>query len=114
MYSRIDQASESHSSKQTQPLESSGVTDSPRSDALVQQKLQSMANESAQVDRLQAYQLMANAHSEKQEVAQLQQLANGSDTVMQLKTIHNNNYPKKTINYETQTNNKTDNTFLIQ
>ncbi len=73
-----------------------------------------MANESAQVDRLQAYQLMANAHSEKQEVAQLQQLANGSDAVMQLKAIRGGGYLKGTVNYETQVNNGTDSAFLMQ
>lgn len=84
---------------------------SPHSEAAT--PLQSIANESSQVDRLQTYQRMANIHSEKQEVTQLQQLADDSGSVMQLKAIKGGSALTGTVQYETKVNNGIDSAYLM-
>ncbi len=112
MYTKADQTSENRSPQQAHA--SLRAVESPRPEALMQQKMQSLANESKQVDRLQTYQLMANAHAEKQEVAQLQQLANGSEGVMQLKAIKGNGYLTGTVKYTMQNNNGNNSAYLME
>jgi len=112
MYTRIDPATENRSSQHALESESLRAPLNPHSEAATQ--LQSMANESLQVNRLLTYQRMANAHSEKQEVTQLQHLANDSNTVMQLKSIQGGGYLTGTVKYTKQSNNGNDSAYAME
>jgi hypothetical protein len=112
MYTRIDPTTENRSPQHASVREPQNIVENPRSDTVTQ--LQSIANNSAQVNRLQTFQLMANAHSEKQEVAQLQELADDSDSVMQLKAIKGGSALTGTVKYTTKVNNGIDSAYLME
>jgi len=112
MYTRIDHTTENSTSQLALASESLREPLNPHSEAATQ--LQSMANESLQIDRLHTYQRMANAHSEKQEVTQLQHLADDSDSVMQLKAIRGGGYLKGTVKYTPQNNNGSNSAYLME
>ena len=112
MYTRIDPITENRSSQHALASESLRVPLNSHSEAATQ--LQLLANDSFQVNRLQTYQCMANSHSEKQEVAQLQELADDSGSVMQLKAIKGGSALTGTVKYTTKVNNGIDSAYLME